>query len=105
MTFSCLQRPSTLVARLSRVAILVAALSGSSAAAMAQVLYGSLVGNVTDATRGAVPGALVTITHKETGASREATTDAAGAFHFPAVQSGTYTIVVKLDGFRTFTRS
>jgi len=70
----------------------------------AQVLYGSLVGNVSDETGAAIPGAMVTITHRETGASRDATTDATGAYRFPTVQSGTYTITVKLTGFRTFSR-
>ena len=71
----------------------------------AQVLYGSLVGNVTDETGAAVPGATVTITNRETGASRDAVTDSAGAFRFGAVQPGTYTMNVQLTGFRTFSRS
>jgi hypothetical protein len=72
--------------------------------AIAQVLYGSLVGNITDDTGGALPGATVTITHTETGATHEAVTDNAGAFRFSTVQPGTYTVTVKLTGFRTFTR-
>jgi hypothetical protein len=73
--------------------------------ARAQVLYGSLVGNITDDTGGAVPGATVVITHSETGASHEAVTDAAGAYRFSTLQPGTYTMTVKLTGFRTFSRS
>src|SRR5438094_2915384 len=75
------------------------------AAASAQVLYGSLVGTVTDESGAAVPGATVTITHHETNAAREAVTDAAGAYRFPTLQPGTYSITVKLTGFRTFTRA
>ena len=71
----------------------------------AQVLYGSLVGNVTDETGAALPGANVTITHRETRASREAVTDATGVYRFLNVQSGTYTVTVQLPGFRTFTRA
>lgn len=71
----------------------------------AQVLYGSLVGNVTDATGAAIPGATVTAAHRETGASRETVSDATGGYRFPALQSGTYTITVAVSGFRTFTRS
>ena len=42
--------------------------------------------------------------HNESGQSRETVTDSTGAYRFTAVQPGTYTVTVKLDGFRTFTR-
>src|SRR5712692_5654948 len=71
----------------------------------AQVLYGSIVGNVTDESGGATPGATVTIRHRETGASRDTVTDSAGFYRFPNVQSGTYTVTVTLTGFRSFNRS
>jgi hypothetical protein len=74
------------------------------AAAGAQVLYGSLVGNVNDETGAAVPGATVTIRNKQTGTEREATTDATGAYRFDTVQPGTYSITIQLTGFRSFTR-
>jgi hypothetical protein len=70
----------------------------------AQVLYGSIVGNVTDESGGATPGAAVTITQRETGASRDTITDSAGFYRFPNVQSGTYTVTVTLTGFRSFSR-
>src|SRR5262249_27863179 len=38
-------------------------------------------------------------------ASRESVTDGTGAYRFPTVQTGTYTITVQLTGFRTFSRS
>src|SRR5205809_1908271 len=87
------------------IAFLLLAFGGRPSPLDAQVLYGSFVGTVTDETGAAVPGAAVTITHTETGASRDATTDAKGAYNFPTVQSGTYTVTVQLVGFRTFTRS
>src|SRR5688572_11909084 len=71
----------------------------------AQVLYGSIVGNIKDASSAVLPGATVVITHDETKATRETTTDATGAYRFPTVQSGTYTVVVKMTGFRAFTRN
>src|SRR5438093_5880294 len=86
-------------------ALVLLALCGPPSPAGAQVLYGSLVGNVTDETGAAIPGAMVTITHRETGASRDVVTDAAGAYRFPTLQPGTYAITVQLTGFRTFTRS
>jgi hypothetical protein len=75
-----------------------------ASSADAQVLYGSIVGNVTDATGAAVPGATVTIEQAETKLKRELVTDAAGAYHFAAVPTGTYTISVTLTGFRSFGR-
>jgi hypothetical protein len=73
-------------------------------AADAQVLYGSIVGNVTDSTGGAVPGATVTITHGQTQARREATTDPNGGYRFQTIQPGSYKVVVGLTGFSTFNR-
>jgi hypothetical protein len=84
-------------------AVLVSFAIGASSAD-AQVLYGSIVGNVTDATGAAVPGATVTIEQTETKLKRELVTDAAGAYHFAAVPTGTYTISVTLTGFRSFGR-
>ncbi len=89
---------------LTCIAILLLTALAGPASVGAQVLYGSLVGNITDDTGGALPGATVTITQTETGASHEAVTDNSGAYRFSTVQPGTYTITVKLTGFRTFTR-
>ena len=63
-------------------------------ALLAQVLYGSIVGTVRDATGAVLPGATVTITHNETKATRETATDATGSYRFSTVQTGTYTVVV-----------
>jgi carboxypeptidase family protein len=71
----------------------------------AQVLYGSIVGSVTDSSGAAMPGATVTIEQTETKLTRELVTDASGAYHFTAVPSGTYTVSVKMSGFRTFSRT
>src|SRR5262249_4189157 len=91
--------------RLSSLVALLFTLSAPAVPVAAQVLYGSLVGNVTDSTGSAVPGAIVTVTNAETGASHEATTDGTGAYRFTNVQPGTYKVTIKLEGFRTFTRS
>ena len=46
--------------------------------AAAQVLYGSLVGDVKDSSGAAMPGATVVVTNKNTGLTREAVTDETG---------------------------
>jgi hypothetical protein len=85
------------------IAVALAAAAGPPAA-RAQVLYGSIVGNVNDATGGALPGATVTIVHEETKLTRDTTSDASGAYRFTAVPTGTYSITVGIQGFRTFSR-
>src|ERR1039458_733804 len=67
----------------------------------AQVLYGSLTGNVTDPSSAAVPGAKVTALNIDTGLSREATTDDRGAYQFANVQSGPYKVSVTAPSFQT----
>jgi carboxypeptidase family protein/TonB-dependent receptor-like protein len=70
----------------------------------AQVLYGTLVGDVTDTTKAGVPGAAVTITHKETNLSREGTTDTSGSYRFINVQPGTYTVKISMPGFKEYSK-
>ncbi len=70
--------------------------------AEAQVLYGSIVGNVRDGTGAELPGATVTITNQDTNLSREATTNEAGVYNFVNVLPGPYTVKVTLQGFREF---
>lgn len=73
--------------------------------AQAQVLYGSIVGNVKDASGAAVPQAAVTITNKATNQSREGVTDETGSYSLLDIQTGTYTLKVSKAGFRTAERT
>ena len=100
MTWQTGHRPM----RLSLLAFLVAALLAPAGRSEAQVLYGSLVGNVADSTKAPVPGATVTIIHKGTNLAREATTRSDGSFNFANVQPGSYTIRVVLAGFKEAVR-
>lgn len=70
--------------------------------ATAQVEFGSMVGNVTDATGGSIPGASVKITLTSTNDSRTVQTDTAGAYTIATVIPGTYRVEITRDGFRTF---
>jgi hypothetical protein len=67
----------------------------------AQVLYGSLTGNVTDPSSAAIPAAKVTALNVDTGISRQADTDSRGAFLFSNLQLGTYQLTVQSKGFQT----
>src|SRR5262245_35270763 len=73
--------------------------------AEAQVLYGSLVGNVTDQNGAVVQGATVTITNKGTNQVREATSNSDGEFTITNVLSGVYDVKVTKQGFTTFTQT
>ena len=67
-----------------------------------QVLYSSIVGNVTDATGAAVPGATVKITHIATNDTREATTNDEGIYTLSTVSAGIYNVAITKQGFRDF---
>jgi len=59
----------------------------------------AIVGQVSDATGAAVPGATVTIRSTETGLQRIATSDDSGRFSFTQLKPGTYTVRVESQGF------
>ena len=67
----------------------------------AQVLYGSLTGNVTDPSSAGIPGVKVQVVNAETGATRQADTDARGTFLFSNLQLGTYKVTIEAKGFQT----
>lgn len=71
--------------------------------AAAQVLYGSLVGNVKDTTGALIPAATVAIMHKETNQTRQGITNAGGAYSFPTIAAGTYVVKVSKEGFKSYT--
>ena len=86
-----------------RLLVFALTLVASAAPRAAQILYGSVVGNVTDPTDAAVAGATVVATNKETNQSRETASNEAGGFSFSTLQPGAYEIRVTKDGFRTTT--
>ena len=67
----------------------------------AQLLQGVIEGNVTDSSGAAVPGAQVTVTNEQTGLTRTSETNEVGAYSFPTVNIGTFTIRVGMEGFQT----
>src|SRR2546426_366514 len=91
--------------RLFRTAasILVGFVVAAPQAARAQVLYGSVVGNVRDASEAAVAGATVSITNTETNFTRQVTTNESGGYDLSAVPAGTYVLKVSKEGFGAYT--
>lgn len=72
-----------------------------SPAASAQVLYGTLTGNVTDSAGASVPGAKVEAVNISTGATKETTTNESGVYQFNDLIAGTYRVTISLTSFKT----
>src|SRR5258708_6225251 len=71
----------------------------------AQLLQGTIDGNVSDPTHAAVAGAKVTATDEQTNAIRETVTNATGGYTLPTLPPGTYTVTVTAPGFQTYTQT
>ncbi len=70
---------------------------------LAQLLQGSITGNVSDASQAAVVGAKVVATEQQTNFTRETTTNAAGGYNILTLPPGTYTVTVTAPSFQTTT--
>jgi hypothetical protein len=90
---------------IARVGVFVGFIAATAPPAIGQVLYGGVTGTVTDPSGAPVPGATVTITHKDTNLSREAVSNETGIYSFTNVQAGTYNVKVSLTGFREFVKT
>ncbi len=63
----------------------------------------SLNGTVTDPTGAVIPGATLTLVNAQTGAQREATSDAQGRYAMPQMAPGKYKLSAKTSGFADVT--
>jgi hypothetical protein len=66
---------------------------------------GSIFGKATDATGGVLPGVTVTVTGTGLQQPLVGTTTATGAYQFPTVPIGTYTVTFELNGFKRAVRA
>lgn len=65
---------------------------------------GGIAGTVSDASGAVVSGAAVTIANAGTGTALAAKTNAAGAYSFPSLPVGIYSLKIAAAGFRTYLR-
>ena len=93
---SALYRFLTLIAVFSLVSIGV--LHGQTA------VTGGIEGNVTDTSGAAVAGATVEAVDVPDAVTRNTVTNNDGAYRFPSLIPGTYSVTIKKAGFATFTR-
>ncbi len=68
----------------------------------AQVIYGSLVGTVTDSSSAVIADATVTFNNVGTGAVRETTSNEAGLYSIQNLQAGIYDLIITASGFSTY---
>ena len=79
-----------------QIAVLFAVLA---ATLKAQTGAGQIQGTIVDASGAVVPGVSVVLDNSRTGNRLESQTNAAGAYVFPSVQAGDYTISASSAGF------
>ncbi len=81
--------------------LLAIAALGLCGRADAQVLYGSITGNVTDQTNAPAAGAKVQIVNVATNVARAITTDERGVFLVSDLQPGVYDVTIEAPSFKT----
>lgn len=72
--------------------------------AEAQVLYGTIVGNVTDPSHALVPGAAIRAVNTGTGQEWKAVANESGGFSISTIPAGKYDVTVSNTGFQTLTQ-
>ena len=77
----------------------------ASAFLHAQDSRGSIAGTVTDAQGATVAGAAVAVTNSDTNITARLTTNAAGYFEAPLLNTGSYSVAVEAPGFKRVVRS
>jgi hypothetical protein len=85
-----------------KVAAVLGLLLLASASSYAQAVYGTIVGNVTDATGAAVPNARVVITDTGRDITQNTQTNESGNFMQRFLIVGRYRVRVESQGFKTF---
>ncbi|HEX5411682.1 MAG TPA: TonB-dependent receptor [Terriglobia bacterium] len=101
---SCCRKISTYVCGIVVAGIACAILLAVPRAGIAQVLYGTLVGHVTDPSGAAVPGVKVTIINQGTNTQTSTTTNSSGDYTFSTIVAGNYTLQVAQQGFQSYRR-
>src|SRR5215472_17086164 len=89
----------------ARVFAFLAAVLFSPSPTLAQSVYGTITGNVTDSSQATVVGAQVVAANPETGFTRETLSNSSGVYTLPNLLPGTYTLTVTSQGFQTYRKT
>jgi Carboxypeptidase regulatory-like domain/TonB-dependent Receptor Plug Domain len=90
-------RPLTVGLVLTLVALL------SATPGLAQTIFGTILGTVTDASGAVMPNLVVRITSQTEGITHEYRTDAQGNYQAENLKEGIYTVAVQTEGFKEVT--
>ena len=82
--------------------VMMMTLAISSLASAQGSTTNAISGLVVDSSGAVIPGADITVKHNATGTTRAAVSNSEGAFSFPGLNIGNYTVTVTLQGFKTF---
>src|SRR5262249_36081038 len=88
---------------LRQAAQILTLLAATQMALLAQQNVGSIKGTVNDATGAVVVGASVVVLHQATGVETKKVANDVGAFVFPNLEIGEYTLTITAPGFKTST--
>jgi hypothetical protein len=88
------------VTRLAVVLTVAVGLCAAPSTAFAQAVSGTLLGNISDSSGAAVPGATVTATGADTNVSRSTVSNESGHYIFSSLVNGRYTVSAELQGFK-----
>ena len=91
--------------RVFRIAMIATVLSVVMTGAASAQATGSIFGKVTDASGGVLPGVTVTVSGPTLQQPLMQVTAESGAYQFPVVPVGTFSVKFELTGFKTVTRN
>ena len=77
----------------------------ASVSVLAQQDAATIVGEVTDPSRGVIPKAVITVTNTATGITTTTETNERGLYNVPGLRPGEYVMVVEAPGFTRFVRT
>jgi Carboxypeptidase regulatory-like domain len=90
------------VQRMSRIAAFVCLLAFCGQPLLAQGIFATLTGVVSDPTGAVVPNAKIVLTDALSGSARDTVADADGYYTFASVPVGTYNLAVSAGGFQDY---